>query len=107
MAELPPTNPDVSRQSKKAPPDAWFGRDKALHFVRAGIIQCAVYAQLRALGASPNGAQLGASVATSGASLAEEFRDAQRGGRFSWRDLTWDAAGGVTGGFVATKVDGK
>ncbi len=90
----------------QAPDDPWFGRDKMLHFVVAGVIQFTVYAQLRALGAQPDAALIGASVATAGASVAKELRDVHRGGVFSWRDLTWDAAGGVAGGVLARKVDG-
>jgi uncharacterized protein YfiM (DUF2279 family) len=73
--------------------DHWFGRDKVKHFLVSAFVQSAAYASLQAAGADREGALLGASAATAAVGVAKEAVDRRRGGPFSVRDLTWDAAG--------------
>ena len=73
--------------------DRWLGRDKAKHFLTSAFLQSVAYASLQAAGAERGAALAGASVATMGAGVAKEIADRRRGGPFSVRDLTWDAAG--------------
>jgi putative lipoprotein len=94
----PPSRP-------KPLPDPWFGRDKAAHYTVSALIQGAAHAGLRWRGASYGSASLGAAAATAVAGIGKELWDKQRKRDFSLRDLTWDAAGGVTGAVIARQLD--
>jgi uncharacterized protein YfiM (DUF2279 family) len=74
-------------------PDAWLGADKARHFFLAGFTQSVGFAVAVRAGAGRSGALSIASAATAAVSLAKEARDRRAGGRFSGRDLVWDALG--------------
>ena len=89
--QRPPT--PAPRQPAAAPADRWLGRDKVKHFLTSAFVQSVAYASLQAAGAERGAALAGASVATMGAGGAKEVADRRRGGPFSVRDLTWDAAG--------------
>jgi len=88
--ERPPT-PAPRQLAARA--DRWLGRDKVKHFLTSAFVQSVAYASLQAAGAQRRPAPAGASVATMGAGVAKEVVDRRRGGPFSVRDLTWDAAG--------------
>ena len=75
------------------PADGWFGRDKVKHFLMSAFAQSATFATLQAAGADRGAALAGASAATATLGVAKELADRRRGGPFSVRDLTWDAAG--------------
>ena len=75
------------------PGDGWFGRDKVKHFLMSAFAQSATFATLQAAGAERGAALAGASAATATLGVAKELADRRRGGPFSVRDLTWDAAG--------------
>ncbi|MET0403829.1 MAG: hypothetical protein ABW123_15570 [Cystobacter sp.] len=85
--------------------DAWFARDKALHFgVSAGLAGVG-YAGGALLFEAPEARWLtGAGVAL-GAGLSKEVYDAARGSFFSWKDLTWDVLGTATGLTLSWAVD--
>ena len=79
-----------------APPDAWFGQDKARHFFLAAFVQSMTYGSLRGTGLSHGSALAGASFVTGAVSVGKEVRDRRVTGTFSTRDLVWDAAGAGT-----------
>lgn len=84
--------------------DPWFGRDKLLHFVASAAIQGTAHAVLRANGADYGRASRGAAIVTLTVGVSKEVWDHRRGGDASWRDLTWDAAGGATGAVVVRQA---
>lgn len=85
--------------------DPWLGRDKGKHFVVSALIQSASFSVLRANGSDYRQASVAASGTTLGAGLFKEIRDRQRGGRFSWRDLAADVAGGAAGGVAVRQLE--
>ena len=90
----PPQRPPApAPQPAAAPADRWLGRDKVKHFLTSAFVQSVAYASLQAAGAERGVALAGATAATMGAGVAKEVVDRRRGGPFSVRDLTWDAAG--------------
>lgn len=75
------------------PPDRWFGVDKLKHFVVSALAQSVAYGALQYAGA-PHRAAVGGSLATGAAlGVGRELHDRRASGRFSVRDLVWDAAG--------------
>ncbi len=74
-------------------PDRWMGRDKLLHFAAAAALQSVAYAVLRRDESTRTRALWGATAVTAAVSVGKEVVDHQRGGRFSVRDLAWDAGG--------------
>ncbi|MBK6486262.1 MAG: hypothetical protein IPF98_05215 [Gemmatimonadetes bacterium] len=73
--------------------DRWTGRDKLKHFAAAAAIQSLSYAAWRGADASRPAALWRATAVTATVSLGKETLDWRRGGRFSNRDLVWDAGG--------------
>ena len=81
---------------RPAPPDDWFGRDKALHAGGSFLMTLAGQYVLTDKGALSNGEALPvAAGATLALGLAKEVLDAQRprDPHFCWRDLAADATG--------------
>lgn len=87
-----------------APPDPWFGRDKAKHAVASAAIQFGAHAVLRANGRTYAGAAWGAAAVTATVGVGKELWDRGHGGDPSWRDLAADAAGGGVGAVLAHRV---
>jgi putative lipoprotein len=87
--------------------DAWFGADKAKHFVVAAAIQSASYALWRDRGTRPEPALWRASAVTAAASLGKEAFDRSRGRLFSVRDLAWDAGGAGVASVIIIQLRGK
>jgi putative lipoprotein len=89
----------------RADDDAWLGRDKALHFAISAAISGSAYG-LSALVLEHPGYRclVGASVGLS-AGIAKEIWDASGHGDPSFKDLTWDVVGVVTGTTLALGVD--
>ena len=75
------------------PADGWFGQDKVRHFFSAAFAQSIAYGSLRGTGMSHGAALAGASATSAAVSVGKELRDRRTTGRFSARDLVWDAAG--------------
>lgn len=75
------------------PPDRWFGADKVKHFFTSFFLQSVAYSSARAAGAGRGGSLAAASAATAIVGVGKEVRDRRSYGVFSYRDLTWDAAG--------------
>ncbi len=84
-------------------PDPWLGSDKARHFVLAGMVQGTAFGVATAAGVEGRPALVAASVATAVASVGKEVHDRRRGGRFSARDLAWDALGGTLWGVLLAR----
>jgi putative lipoprotein len=85
--------------------DAWWGRDKALHFGVSALVAGGGYAASTLL-VEPRWQRfgIGASAAlTLGA--AKELYDATGHGDASYRDLAWDAAGALVGASFGLLVD--
>lgn len=76
-----------------SPTDRWLGPDKVKHFLAAAAVQSVAYAMLHRDDTSRRAALWQASAVTAAASLGKEYLDHRRGGRFSGRDLAWDAGG--------------
>ena len=94
-----------ARPARAADPDPWFGRDKALHFGASALLASGGYGAT-ALVADDRRVRLavGGGFAFS-LGVAKELWDLSGHGDASWRDLTWDAVGTVTGLAVAAAVD--
>lgn len=89
----------------RAEEDDWFGEDKALHYGASAALASAGYGGC-ALVFDSVWLRLGsgACLAISGG-FSKELLDLALEGTFSWRDLTWDAAGMVTGLLVVWSLD--
>jgi putative lipoprotein len=87
-----------------SPSDPWFGRDKFLHFTVSALIQCASHAAIRSRGSTYAQASWGAAAVTASAGIGKELWDRHRKRDFSFRDLTWDGIGGVTGAVAARQI---
>lgn len=95
-------------ETRPAPPsartsDAWFGSDKLRHFALAGMAQGTAFGVATAAGARGRPALVSASAAAAVLSLGKELVDRRRGGRFSVRDLAWDAAGAALCGVLLAR----
>jgi uncharacterized protein YfiM (DUF2279 family) len=75
--------------------DPWFSPDKAKHFMLAGFIESASFAAMETAGISRNSSLAGAVAITGALSLMREIHDKRAKNQFSFRDLTWDAAGAL------------
>ena len=95
----------LARSARAADPDPWFGRDKALHFGVSALLASGGYATT-ALATDDRRVRLAAGGAFAiSLGIAKELWDLSGHGDASWRDLTWDAAGTLTGLAVAAAVD--
>jgi len=94
-----------ARPARAADPDPWFGRDKALHFSLSAALATGGYGAM-ALATDDRRVRLavGGGFAFS-LGIAKELWDLSGHGDASWRDLTWDAVGTVTGLAFAAAVD--
>jgi putative lipoprotein len=94
-----------ARPARAADPDPWFGRDKALHFSLSAALAAGGYGAT-ALATDDRRVRLavGGGFAFS-LGIAKELWDLSGHGDASWRDLTWDAVGTVTGLALAAAVD--
>jgi uncharacterized protein YfiM (DUF2279 family) len=77
--------------------DRWFAADKMKHFFMAAFVQSASFGGMRAVGMSKSSSLAGATALTAGVSIGKEVHDRRSGGEFSFKDLTWDAAGMAAG----------
>ena len=97
-AVAPPPAPAPTRA-----PDPWLGSDKAKHFLLAGMVQGTAFGVATAAGVEGRPALVAASIATAVVSVGKEVHDRRRGGRFSARDLAWDALGGTLWGVLVAR----
>jgi putative lipoprotein len=102
---LLPAAPARAQQTDRPDDDAWFGRDKALHFAASASIAAVGYGGAALVTEDrPTRALAGASLAL-GAGLLKEGWDLAGHGDASWRDLTWDVVGTATGVLFAWALD--
>lgn len=73
--------------------DQWFGGDKLQHFFTSAFVQSMSYGALRTSGLDHGAALAGATVTTAAVGVGKEIHDLHVKNEFSFRDLTWDAAG--------------
>lgn len=85
--------------------DAWFGRDKALHFSFSAALAVGGYAGA-GLWTDDRGTRLlaGGGLALA-AGVGKELLDLSGRGDASARDLTWDVVGAATGLLIAWTID--
>ena len=94
-----------ARPAQAADPDPWFGRDKALHFGASATLAAGGYG---ATGLVTEDRRVRLAVGGGFAfslGIAKELWDLSGPGDASWRDLTWDAVGTVTGLAFAAGLD--
>lgn len=86
--------------------DAWFGRDKVLHFAASAVVQGAAYSFFRREARYPVAVQR-ASLVTVAVGVGKELYDWRHPTRHdaSWKDLAWNGAGGAAATMVARQVD--
>lgn len=77
-------------------PDPWLGPDKVQHFALSAFITSISYAALTTVRASHRSAVAGAVTGALAVGVGKELFDKRSYGRFSLRDLAWDAVGIVT-----------
>ncbi|GAB4335738.1 MAG: hypothetical protein Kow0037_16110 [Calditrichia bacterium] len=95
----------LQADSSRISSDAWFGSDKAKHFVLSSVTTLFIAKHLQvAQGYSSQKSQLtGAGISIS-LGLVKEFRDRKRpGNHFCWKDLVADLAG-ISAGLLLTKL---
>jgi putative lipoprotein len=91
--------------ARAADPDPWFGRDKALHFGASALIASDGYFGA-ALATDDRRVRLGVGGGLAlAAGVGKELWDLSGRGDASWRDLTWDVVGTVTGLAFAAAAD--
>ena len=90
-------NAATSAARSEAQGDSWFAPDKVKHFFTSALIQSLAYSvgQVTTRG-SRSSLLLSASVASAAVGIGKEMHDRRSYGRFSVRDLAWDAAGAGT-----------
>lgn len=84
-------------------PDPWLGGDKLRHFALAGMAQGVGFGAATAAGVRGRPALVAASAVTAAVAVGKEWHDRRRGGRFSVRDLAWDALGGALWGALVAR----
>ena len=85
--------------------DAWFARDKALHFGASAGITMVGYAGASLKTDHRPTRRAAAVLLGLTAGVSKEVWDAFGPGDASWRDLAWDVIGTATGVLVAAGVD--
>ena len=83
----------LTQQQEGHSADKWFAGDKLQHFFTSAFVQSMSYGALRTSGVSHGAALAGATVATAAVGVGKEIHDLHDRNEFSYRDLTWDAAG--------------
>ena len=73
--------------------DQWFAGDKLQHFFTSAFVQGMSYGALRTTGLGHGASLAGATITTATVGVAKEVHDLHAYNEFSYRDLTWDAAG--------------
>jgi putative lipoprotein len=83
--------------------DSWFGIDKLKHFFMSAFIESVTYSALQAASVDHRAALTGAIGVTAAIGVGRELHDRRvPGNRFSYKDLTWDAAGVVAGAVLVS-----
>lgn len=95
----------AAQPAKAATDDPWFGHDKALHFGATSALSAGGYTAGRFVFEDRTTAlAVGAGIAM-GAGIAKELADLAGAGDPSWRDMTWNVIGTLTGLAFAWTLD--
>jgi putative lipoprotein len=81
---------------QKAPADRWFATDKWMHFAASTVVTSIGYGLARESNGHSAALRIGAG-ASSAVGLTREVYDGRVKGRFSGKDLVWDALGTLAG----------
>jgi len=95
----------VSHASPARADDPWTGKDKTLHFAVSGGIAAAAYTGGAVLFDARRDALIFGGAVALAAGIGKELADLAGAGDPSWKDLTWDVMGTVTGLAIAWSVD--
>ena len=95
---------DAQGAAAAPPKDRWFGVDKVKHLFVSAFVQSAAFAGARAANMSVSNAHAAAGVTTAIIGLGREVHDKRRNKPFSFKDLTWDAAGGAGAAALLNKT---
>lgn len=89
----------------RADDDPWTGTDKTLHFAVSGGIAAGAYTGGAFLFDARRDALIFGGAIALAAGVGKEIADLAGAGDPSWKDLTWDLMGTVTGLALAWSVD--
>lgn len=89
----------------RADDDPWTGKDKTLHFAVSGGISAGAYTGGAFLFDARRDALIFGGAVALAAGIGKEIADLAGAGDPSWKDLTWDVMGTVTGLAIAWSVD--
>lgn len=92
-------------ETREVAPDAWFGRDKALHFGASAALATGGYALTSVFSESRTARLIGGAGLALTAGAGKELYDLLGPGDPSWRDLVWDVIGTSAGLLLAYTVD--
>ena len=85
--------------------DHWFGEDKLYHFAAAASIGAGSSAVARDRGASRSEASIvGVSIAITAGVAKELYDEYVKRTYWSWKDMFWDAVGGIVGGLGGARA---
>lgn len=86
--------------------DAWFGRDKALHFGYSAAIGTVGSAVMQTQSDRPKstGFAVGMACALAVGAAKEWYDQHMKGTYWSWKDFCWDAAGGSAGSLLGIHI---
>lgn len=86
--------------------DPWLGHDKAMHFTASAAISFVATSVALDNGASDGDAFATGMGSVIAAGCAKEYFDvAVKDTFWSWKDMTWNTAGGLAGGYGAVAAD--
>ncbi len=85
--------------------DPWISPDKAKHFLVAGFVESASFAGFEAAGVPRNRAFIGAVAMAGAVSVIREVHDRSAKNQFSFKDLTWDALGGIAAYLILRRTE--
>jgi len=102
---MPNARAQQQTQQTQQTDDAWFGRDKALHFGASAAITMIGYAGASAASDHRPTRRAAAVLLGLTAGVTKEVWDAFGAGDASWRDLAWDVIGTATGVAIAAGID--
>jgi len=105
LSAMPNARAQQQTQQTQQTDDAWFGRDKALHFGASAAITMIGYAGASAASDHRPTRRAAAVLLGLTAGVTKEVWDAFGAGDASWRDLAWDVIGTATGVAIAAGID--
>jgi putative lipoprotein len=95
----------LASQARAQDQDPWFGRDKALHFGVSAGLAAGIYFATALETDHVRTRAAAAIILTLTAGVMKEAWDLAGPGDASWRDLTWDFVGTMTGVLFAYGIE--